>query len=629
MTGTNRIVHIIKNEWVISAFLLIIFFLTNGYTLGWDDQHLEIPLLKSLIDPTLYVGDYYIESLRNNFPSLLFPLLARIIRIEQIPMTYLLLFLLSRYFLFWGMFRLWLEIGKSRLSALLCVVMLIVVGRVDEFLYRTFSHQEFALAIIFLGIYLFYKERFVLASAVLGIGANIHALYCFFPFFYLSTYLLWSIRRYRLIVFVKSCLAFLLCATPVVLWKLGRHALSLAGTPEPANWIGLYQIACPQNFLFFNLPLQQIFTHGANFLNAMMPYALLIVYYLLNLIHNPRFRADSKVQVTILSGFGLLAVSFVFTYLLPSRFVLDLNLIRNTQFILFFLMGYTTLLLLERTEKAPWGIALGVALLFPLIHFLDYMAILTGFALIFLIGLGQQLDVGPKRNWRSLVFVFLFLGLMLSIGGIIQQFLTQRYGFIIKISLAGIGFFLLANFLCHFFVRQERTSLVLRRLLIIIPLIGYTANFMFYHHRHLLIERTGTGFWQLQRNWIDMQKFVHAHTPKNALFLIPNDMEMGGFRIFAERKVICDYRDCGIIGFDFPAAVEWQKRLQDISAFKVAVEEPVTTAIMNAIFKYKVNYIIFMNYLNPGASANLKPIYRNEAFSLYQVISNPVPESSK
>ena len=125
-----------------------------------------------------------------------------------------------------------------------------------------------------------------------------------------------------------------------------------------------------------------------------------------------------------------------------------------------------------------------------------------------------------------------------------------------------------------------------------------------------------------------MQNFAKANTPKDATFLVPNDMEMGGFRIFSERKVICCYRDCGIVGFDYSAAVEWAKRLRDIEPFKVILDEnsDLKQAIMNAIIIYKADHIVFMRYYAPteGKINFLKKIHENDSFSLFQVL----PQSS-
>ena len=164
-------------------------------------------------------------------------------------------------------------------------------------------------------------------------------------------------------------------------------------------------------------------------------------------------------------------------------------------------------------------------------------------------------------------------------------------------------------------------ALWLRRLLIIIPLTGAFISFCIFHYNYLQIKHHGTGFWQLQRNWEDMQRYVRDHTPKDALLLTPYNMDMGGFRIHSERKVLVCYRDCGIIGFDYPAAVEWQKRVKDIEEFKVYTDKPIEHAVVTAILKYKVDYIVFMNYYAPKEdNAVLKKVYQNEVFSLFRVL---------
>jgi hypothetical protein len=141
----------------------------------------------------------------------------------------------------------------------------------------------------------------------------------------------------------------------------------------------------------------------------------------------------------------------------------------------------------------------------------------------------------------------------------------------------------------------------------------------------LHIEQHGGGFWQLQRNWVDMQRYVKAHTPQKSLLLVPYDMEMGGFRIFSERKIIVSYRDCGIIGFDYAAAREWRARIRDMEPFKVLVDGPVALALRKAVAEYQVNYIIFMKYMDPGSNSLLAHEYTNEAFALYRVnaLSHP------
>jgi len=66
-----KIQNNLQSPWCIALILLAVFLIVSGYHYGWDDQHLEIPLLKHLIDDSLYQGDYYVESLKKNFTSFL------------------------------------------------------------------------------------------------------------------------------------------------------------------------------------------------------------------------------------------------------------------------------------------------------------------------------------------------------------------------------------------------------------------------------------------------------------------------------------------------------------------------------------------------------------------------------
>ena len=141
------------------------------------------------------------------------------------------------------------------------------------------------------------------------------------------------------------------------------------------------------------------------------------------------------------------------------------------------------------------------------------------------------------------------------------------------------------------------------------------------HYEYWQLKKSGPGPWQLLRDWQDMQLYVRDQTPKDAVILTPYDTPMGGFRIHSERKVLVCFRDCGIIGFDYMAGAEWSRRINDIKNFKIYTDDPVDNAVMTAILKYKVNYVVFMKYYGPSEdNSMLKKIYQNTVFSLFQVI---------
>ncbi len=601
---------ILKNDWFVALSLFLIFLATNGYTYGWDDQHLEIPLLKSLIDPSLYAGDYYVQALKANFTSFLFPLLAKVITVDQVPTAYFLLYLISRFILFFYAYKLWKLIARNRFAAMLCVLSFILVFRVEEFLYRTFSHQEFALAIIMAAIYYFYKNRFARAAILFGIAANFHALYSFFPFCYMGLYLLWKARGDRGRTLLKSIGLFILFSAPFIIWTCKRIFTNEPTDPTIfQDWIDLYKIACPQTFLFNSLPLNEMLTHFSSFLKGTQHFWPIAALLILNLAHNASFRKDQKTHAVIFASGLFLLLAFIFSYIIPNRFFLDLNLARNLQFMQFVLVGYSTLLVIEKTQLAKWDVAIFSVILFSLLQFDTEIAALSGLAIFFLLY--------EKKGLANLILKLFFV---ITVGGIFFCFRNHHFSQVALITLYVVIAATILFYLASVFLKNNLSKIPL----ILIPFLALTINGMYYRQLRIKIEQTAGSFWQLQRNWIDMQNYVRNNTPKEALILTPNDMEMGGFRIFSERKVLVCYRDCGIIGFDYKAALEWKERLHDVEHFKVFTDGDIKSALINAISKYKVNYIVFMRYLNPNNTTMLEPVYENDAFALYRVTVNPL-----
>jgi len=630
MSYNTKLRHFIQSDWMIGIFLLLVFLATNGYIYGWDDQHLEIPHLKSLIDQELYPGDYYVQTLKSNFPSFFYHVLAKLITISQIPAVYLLLYLLSRYFLFFWMYKLWHHISGDKFSGIICVLTLILMGRVEEFLYRSFSHQEFALAAIMASIYFFYKKRFILTAVILGIVANIHAVYSLFIMVYMCFYLLLHLKKYQWSTLLKSCLTFVLFGLPFIIRIIERNITNYLSPGDPLldDWIRLYYIACPQNFIFQDIPLGNIFQDLKATFRITHKYFILIGLYFVNFFFHDGFRKDHKIQIITISTVILLLISFVFTYIIPSKFMIDLNLIRNIQYLLFFLTGYTTILIINNVKRGNLIVAPLLVILFALIRFNDLINIIAIIAIMLLLIINK--DCLKKKIMKqniirgiSICFLIVCFGKLIHIFTVAQYNPRTNLTTYITIILLCVAVLIIWRF------KNSKFSPKLKQFLIVIPLLTVFVNYCYFHVQYLRIINTGIGFWQIQRNWIDMQKYVRDHTPKKALLLVPHDTEMGGFRIHSERTIVCSYRDVGLIGFDYSAAVEWLKRKKDIEPFKVYIKDDIQPAIHTAIMKYKVNYIVFMIYSEPPASAVLfEKIYSNTVFSLYRVRINPVNDST-
>jgi len=455
MNSKNKILNAFQSPWIVSLILFFVYFITNGYTLGWDDQHLEIPLLKHLIDNTFYQGDYYIESLKQNFSTFFYPILARLISVEQIPSTYFMLFLISRYFLFFWVYKLWLWITKDIFKAVCCVLVFILMLRVEEFLYRTFSHQEFALAIIFAGIYYFFKERFLLSALLLGLAANFHGLYSAFPFFYIGLYFLFDIKKHGLKKLIGTCLVFLLASLPFLIWTFGNRFGAQGPMPggSSSSWLSLFITACPQNFFFPHfpkIPFDKLISNLDVLYFGIRSHLFLASLFILNIFFNKTFRTNKKAVVFCLGGFILLALCFIFTYLYPQRFFIDLNLVRNSQFLLFLLSGYTVILIIEKVENEPLLFGLGFALMFTFLKYGHSIASLSVGIMFSLLVIKHQLTK-RKSTYRNLNLILMSLLTGLFAYKIMYTFFQIQF-------TSSIGIFLiiiLSLLIINFFYRQR------------------------------------------------------------------------------------------------------------------------------------------------------------------------------
>ena len=617
-------------DWFICLFILAIYFLTNRYIFGWDDQHLEIPLLKRLIDPSLYQGDYYVESLSRSFTSYLYPILSRLITVDQIPTVYLALFIISRYFLFYWWFKLWhlltvrSQLGQgedrnSKLIAACCVLFAIVLGRTEEFLYRTFSHQEFTLAIVFAAVYFFYKDRFILAAFLFGLAANFHALYALFPMMYMSFYLLFFHRERNVEYWIKTGFVFVLSCLPFLFWTFSKALKYKLGLDPHTfdDWVSVYLLACPQNFPFAVQSLASVLSDKAVLLKLLTPYFILLSLYVYNFYANDHFRQDRKIHALSICAAVLILACFYFAYVSPNRFMLDLNLIRNEQFLRFFLLGYLVISAVRmiQIKNLFWAFLAGLILVLSARQ--DYFGTVP-------INIGIALMIALKTkspHWKKTVaFMYALVVALLVLA--LLQFLTINWKEAGQLKWTNYLVLISVPILYVVFAKITGQTKRGRILLVLVPILFMIGHYSYFHYQYVQVTTKGGGFWQLQRNWEDMQRHVKLTTPKDALLLVPYNMEMCGFRIQSERKIVVSYRDCGIVGFDYLAAKEWQKRIADIQEFKVFTDpQTIGPALVKALMKYKVDYIVFMRYYAPGNNEVVRKIYENEIFALYQVIA--------
>lgn len=628
-TPPTRLKNFISSSWMIAGYLLILFLITTPYKFAWDDQSLELPLLKRLIDPTLYPGDYFVDGLVKNFSSFLYPILAKFITISQIPCVYFVLYIIVRYFLFFWMYKIWHELSKEKITAFACVFSMFAVLRIGEFFYRTFSHQEFALAFVFAAIYCFIKNRFFLASLILGIAANFHGLYSLFVMFFVGVYLMFSIRKHGFKKLFLSPAIFCIGALPFFIWAIKTHLTSPAATLDQniLPWPKLFYLSCPQNFFFPFSPFikfSAFFKEPLLFLHGFEQYIFLLLLTTILLCFLPAFRSNRHIQLSCAGAWFMLLLCFLFTYVHPSRTALNLNLFRNTQFLNFFLTGFFVIFFKRAIEEKP--IHCWILVLFSL-FILKFKSPISLCALSAVFFAFTANSMKEKETFFKKIIFWGSAGLSL-LWLAATCILIEHYIRTEMITSLQKPFVYIATgltFLVYIvFIVSKTSSVKYSRLIFIFPLCLIFCQSIVFRIYRGHIETSGENFfWDLQNAWEEVQLATKNKTPPDALLLVPHNMAMGGFRSLSERSVIASSRDKDIIGFDYAAAEEWAKRIAVIRPFAVEADysfDEILQVVQSAIFNYNVTHIVFMTHaFNTSYEEFIELLYHNKYFVLGRV----------
>ncbi len=171
--------------------------------------------------------------------------------------------------------------------------------------------------------------------------------------------------------------------------------------------------------------------------------------------------------------------------------------------------------------------------------------------------------------------------------------------FIAQLQLARIWVFTyLSSSLAvvHFLTKQKINLKILSILAIFILL-----SFSFIHHKK--------WYYTQNSNWITIQKWVSENTDKDCLFLTP--FRHQGFRIYAKRSIVAEYKDGTLSFYSQNFANEWKNRLKDTEYW----EELDINNLIKLQNKYFFSYLVALN----GKNIPLKPIYNDIVYSIYQM----------
>ncbi|VVB67328.1 Uncharacterised protein [uncultured archaeon] len=302
----------------IAAFFTISSVFIHGYYFAYCDQNIYIPIIKKLMDSSLYNGDYFFLQPQGEFT--LFPYLISIIlnRFYNFEIVFFLIYLIFSFILFLAIAKIAYLLFEEKKIVLLVLLMacnpIPVAGTLIP-TYDEYTHPRLiATAIILFSLYFFYQDRYIISSAMAALGFLIHPLLCIGIIICMNFYI---ITKRSIQTLIKSDFIFFLISSPIIykFLYMKRESIQSDQIDEYINLIG---------FKWYLFPLQWDYLFWTDLVIFL---SIFLIYYKINI--SKLNEMDRKSIYLIISSLLLLIAGILFTSLIPIPTIIQLQLGRN------------------------------------------------------------------------------------------------------------------------------------------------------------------------------------------------------------------------------------------------------------------------------------------------------------
>lgn len=598
--------------------------LLAGYHVNIGNQTIQIPFLKRWIDPGLYPNDPTVDTI-NSYPSFFFRGLAIPAKLFGVEATYLILHLLTASLVLAGVYALAKAMFRDVLSGMLMILLLFaghhhaLAG--DELYSPGFTHTWAAFPIAIAVLVLLYRDWPLLAFVLAGLLFNLHALTAAYLAAMMGLWALWEWRRLGILKVLLLGISFLAAASPT-LWMMLRQPQHF-----DEQWIALTYLRSADHS--FPSSWWQPGTRD------IPEFALLAGLWALSMGFPMKARQRRKTLVIAAAVGVLFLVGYFCADVKPVKVVIRAQLFRASRLVMVIMMAHIAyaaswslrLAVEGKTlrrqfagalETLAWGFAVLCLALPPLDVYLP-----AAFAAVALVAL-----VNGRLSWFQaavtaavgLVLLLAWYHIEFDIPGIYGRAwrITQRWPaarlampFWIGLS-CGIGLWLASRFSPG----KTWRGLILAQGVAVVGLLGASVY-------KTLID-TGLGDPDTYA-WVELQQWAKANTPKTALFLTPPQSAKGGFRVFSERPVVCEWRDGTQMYFSAKFDSIWWGRLNAVSELMLdgarrhivsrkTLDDLSDSKLMDLAKEFKVCYLV----LPKKASRELVEVFESGKWAIYK-----------
>jgi hypothetical protein len=589
-------------RWVLGAQLLLLLAMAQvmfaGYRLGVGNQSIQIPFLKHYVDGGLFANDPMVKETLADYPSFFFKLLAVVVGRIDLNTAYFWLHVLTAAAVLYAAYGLGKAIFKDRASGIVLALLMLaghhraLAG--DDLYSLGFTHTWAVFPLALWAMMFLYQGRNLLAFALLGIIFNLHALTAGYL---LVMFLAWAIFDYRRPGWIWRLAmllgVFFILASPTLIDML-NHRQQFGPQWMERTRIRSHEHSFPSTW----------WTTGASDL----PRFVLLLGLSAVSLSFPAERTNQRKSLFFAAGVGFLfLIGWVFSDIWPNATVVRAQLFRSSRLIVVLMLAHLAHAIvcgvrwsnirslwktapppppwhgsdpvpapaaaapvLEYTNIPPHTSALPVAPIGPL-RITEFFLAIASFVCLAVPGL---MALAPWLLLAAIVVALINGRLSFS-----QTLVASLAIFVILIARQTIDYDIPgvdgALSMAAATQNWHEAGRFIWLPLLLAPLIWLVLHVRVGTRCKLCVsvavlvacallavkgERT-MAITPAANNdpWIQIQRWAAARTPKDALFLTPP--QQGGFRIYSDRAVVCEWRDGTQLYFSADFAKDWWNKL--------------------------------------------------------------------
>jgi len=586
---------------LVTSLLLLTTLILNweGYDFGGRNHSIQIPLVKTLLDPTLFPLDP-IRTSFDGFATFFFHGVAVVVRLAgDLELAFFVLYLASLAALVSGAYAFGTTAFGGAGSGVLTVALFVsgfrsLAGETSH--WSGLTHAEATGALLIWALVLYLRGRRLTGWALVGISFDFHGLAAL----YVASMLFADgvARRVEggLKELARGVALFTLLAAPGLLWVLG----SAWSDPIPSipDWLHIMRERSSLHaFPFSSEPA------------VYARYALLLCLGWLGFRATPRGPLHRHVIPFAVAVALSCAAGIVFAEWIPVPLLIRAQLLRSTKW-----LTYLVLTLIAGLARARWsegpGERVSVALAVAGIMLREPTWLAIALALWLMRGPGTWGRAPVVAGCLALAAAGATdairppLGLGLEAPAV--HFARLLSG---PTTLVCAALFALLR-AAESRVRVQRAIGAVAA----VVCLGWLAPEVYARHH--------SSTWQ--DSWTRVQEWARESTPRETVFLTPP--ATSGFRAFSERGTVGEWKDGTQQFFSNRFALEWWRRMRDLGGGRgEAYHEMGRRRLIDVGRRYGATYVVFWS----GKSLVLPRVFETPDYVVYELREMTPEERSR